>query len=104
MAPTRKTHPITSKLTDEDKLQAAKPAAALDRLVEKYNLIGLAYYYEGLENTIQRKISSTFIVGNSILNAQGIPMCGEYDIKTMHCDAHHGQAEYRRKFCRVPSF
>ncbi len=80
--PDPKNDPITSKLTDEDKLQAAKSAAALDRLVEKYNLTGLAYYYEGLENTIQRKISSTFIVGNSILNAQGIPMCGEYDIKT----------------------
>ncbi len=80
--PDPKNDPITSKLTDEDKLQAAKSAAALDRLVEKYNLTGLAYYYEGLDNTIQRKISSTFIVGNSILNAQGIPMCGEYDIKT----------------------
>ncbi len=80
--PDPKNDPITSKLTDEDKLQAAKSAVALDRLVEKYNLTGLAYYYEGLENTIQRKISSTFIVGNSILNAQGIPMCGEYDIKT----------------------
>lgn len=80
--PDPKNDPITSKLTDEDKLQAAKSAAALDSLVEKYNLTGLAYYYEGLENTIQRKISSTFIVGNSILNAQGIPMCGEYDIKT----------------------
>ena len=80
--PDPKNDPITSKLTDEDKLQAAKSAAALDRVVEKYNLTGLAYYYEGLENTIQRKISSTFIVGNSILNAQGIPMCGEYDIKT----------------------
>ena len=27
-------------------------------------------------------MATTFIVGNSILNAQGIPMCGEYDLKT----------------------
>ncbi|MDY4975869.1 MAG: L-fucose/L-arabinose isomerase family protein [Clostridia bacterium] len=80
--PDPKSDPITMKLTDADKLQAAKSAAALDRLVEKYKLTGLAYYYEGLENTIQRTIASTFIVGNSILNAQGIPMCGEFDIKT----------------------
>lgn len=80
--PDPKSDPITTKLTDADKLQAAKSAVALDRLVEKYNLTGLAYYYEGLDNTIQRTISSTFIVGNSILNAQGIPMCGEFDIKT----------------------
>ena len=80
--PDPKSDPITTKLTDADKLQAAKSAVALDRLVDKYNLTGLAYYYEGLDNTIQRTIASTFIVGNSILNAQGIPMCGEFDIKT----------------------
>lgn len=74
--------PVTEKLTDEDKYQAAKSAAALDKLVEKYNLTGLAYYYEGKENSLHRKVATTFIVGNSILNAQGIPMCGEYDIKT----------------------
>lgn len=80
--PDPKSDPITMKLTDADKRQSAKTAVALDKLVEKYNLTGLAYYYEGLDGTIQREVSSTFIVGNSILNAQGIPMCGEYDIKT----------------------
>ena len=80
--PDPKSDPITTKLTDADKLQAAKSAVALDRLVEKYNLTGLAYYYEGLDNTVQRTLATTFIVGNSILNAQGIPMCGEFDIKT----------------------
>ena len=80
--PEPQSDPVTSKLTDDDKYQAAKTAATLDKLVERYNLTGLAYYYEGLPGSIQRKIASSFIVGNSILNAQGIPMCGEYDIKT----------------------
>ena len=80
--PDPKSDPITMKLTDEDKRQAAKSAVALDKLVEKYKLTGLAYYYEGLEGTVQRELTTTFIVGNSILNAQGIPMCGEFDIKT----------------------
>ena len=74
--------PVTSKLTDEDKYQAAKSAVALDKFVEKYNLTGLAYYYEGQEGSLHRQVATTFIVGNSILNAQGIPMCGEFDIKT----------------------
>ena len=74
--------PVTTRLTDADKLQAAKTAVALDKLVEKYHLTGLAYYYEGLEGSIGRTVATTFIVGNSILNAEGIPMCGEYDIKT----------------------
>lgn len=74
--------PVTRKLTDADLLQAAKSAAALDKLVEKYHLNGMAYYYEGLEDSEERKIATSLIVGNSILNAQGIPMCGEFDIKT----------------------
>jgi L-arabinose isomerase len=74
--------PVTTKLTQEDLRQAAKSAVALDKLVEKYKLTGLAYYYEGLDNTVQREVASSFIVGNSILNAQGVPMCGEFDIKT----------------------
>ena len=83
LMPDPKSDPVTVKLTDEDLQVAAKTAAALDRLVEKFHLSGLAYYYEGRENTIQRLVSSSFIVGNSILNAEGIPMCGEYDLKTL---------------------
>lgn len=74
--------PVTQKLTDADLHQAAHTAVALDKLVEKYNLTGLAYYYEGSPDSVQRRVASSFIVGNSILNAQGIPMCGEFDIKT----------------------
>ena len=74
--------PVTRKLTDADLQQAAKSAAALDKLVEKYHLDGMAYYYEGLEDSEERKVATSLIVGNSILNAQGIPMCGEFDIKT----------------------
>lgn len=73
---------VAVKLTEEDLRQAAHSAVALDRFVEKYRLTGLAYYYEGTEDSLQRKVASTLIVGNSILNAQGIPMCGEFDIKT----------------------
>lgn len=74
--------PVTMKLTEDDKYQAAKSAVALDKFVEKYNLTGLAYYYEGREGGPHREVATTFIVGNSILNAQGIPMCGEFDLKT----------------------
>jgi len=74
--------PVTRKLTPEDLRQAARTAAALDKLVEQYRLTGLAYYYEGRENSIQRLVASSFIEGNSLLNARGVPMCGEYDLKT----------------------
>lgn len=80
--PEPKSDPLTRKLTEEDLHAAAKGAVVLDKLVEKFHLTGLAYYYEGEAASLQRSTISSFIVGNSILNAQGIPMCGEYDIKT----------------------
>ena len=80
--PDPKSDPVTRKLTPEDLYRAAHGAAALDRFVEKYRLTGLAYYYEGMDGSIQREVATSFIVGNSILNAQGIPMCGEFDLKT----------------------
>ncbi len=80
--PKPESDPVTEKLTEADLERAARGAAALDRLVAEKRLTGLAYYYEGREGTIQREVSTSFIVGNSILNAEGTPMCGEFDIKT----------------------
>ena len=81
--PDPKSDPVTMKLTEKDLIHASKGAASLDRFVEKYKLDGLAYYYEGEEGSIQREVATSFIAGNSILNAQGTPMCGEFDIKTL---------------------
>ena len=81
--PEPKSDPVTMKLTEDDKREAAKVAVALDRFIEKNNLTGLAYYYEGESGTPIRRLASNLIVGNSILNAEGIPMCGEYDVKTL---------------------
>ena len=80
--PEPKSDPVTTKLTNADLEQAARSAVCLDKFVEKYNLTGLAYYYEGEEESLQRTVATSLIVGNSILNAEGIPMCGEFDIKT----------------------
>lgn len=80
--PEPKSDPVTRKLTDADLYNAARTSVALDALVEKKNLTGLAYYYEGAPDSLAREVVSSFIVGNSILNAQGIPMCGEFDVKT----------------------
>ncbi len=74
--------PITEKLTETDLDKAAKTAAALEKFVGEHKLTGLAYYYNGLPGSLHQEVVSSFIVGNSILNAEGVPMCGEYDIKT----------------------
>jgi len=80
--PDPKSDPVTEKLTEEDLVNAAKTACALDRFVKKHRLNGLAYYYEGMEGSHTRLTATTLIAGNSILAAQGFPMCGEYDLKT----------------------
>ena len=82
LTPVPESDPITMKLTDSDLYKAAKGAATLDRLIDTFDLDGLAYYYEGEENSLAREVATSFIVGNSILNAEGTPMCGEFDIKT----------------------
>ncbi len=73
--------PITTKLTDADLETAAKCAVALDGLIREKDLTGLAYYYEGDPNSELRTLVTNLIVGNSLLQAGGFPMCGEFDIK-----------------------
>ena len=74
--------PITMKLTDEDLREAACSAVALEHFVEKNKLTGLAYYYEGLEDSELRTAVTSLSLGNSMLIGDGFPMCGEFDIKT----------------------
>lgn len=74
--------PITMKLTDGDLDTAARAAVALDGFVEEKQLDGLAYYYEGLPGSDVRTVMTNLTVGNSLLQAAGFPMCGEFDIKT----------------------
>ncbi len=80
--PEPKSDPVTMKLTDEDLFYAAKAAAALERFRKEYKLDGLAYFYAGAEGSENRKLASSLILGNSMLIARGVPMCGEFDIKT----------------------
>ncbi len=61
--------------------KAAKTSVALDRLVEKYALGSMAYYYKGTGNTENEDSISSVILGNSLLTARGISVAGEYEIK-----------------------
>ena len=75
--------PISMKLTAGDLHIAAKVFVALENFIKTNDLDGLAYYYDGPEESELRKVMSNLIVGNSLLTAKHIPMCGESDLKTL---------------------
>jgi len=80
--PEPKSDPLTMKLTDGDLYRAARASAALERFRKDYKLDGLAYFYNGAEGSENRELAGSLILGNSMLIARGVPMCGEFDIKT----------------------
>jgi L-arabinose isomerase len=63
--------------------RAARTSIALDRLVEKYRLGSLAYYYKGAGIAENEDALSSIIVGNSLLIARGVPVAGELEIKNV---------------------
>ncbi len=65
----------------EDLINSAKTSIALDKLVEKYKLGSMAYYYKGTGNPENEEAIASTILGNSLLTANGVPVAGEYEIK-----------------------
>ncbi len=74
--------PRVKKPTDEQLRWSATVAAAQYRMVEEYNLDALSYYYHGSDDNHYEQVQSGFIVGHSLLTADGVPCAGEGDIKT----------------------
>lgn len=61
--------------------KAAITSVALDKLVEKYQLGSMAYYYKGTGIKENEDAIDSIILGNSLLTARNIPVAGEYEIK-----------------------
>ncbi len=72
---------IQSDCSDYELKRAAKTSLALDKLVEKYDLGSLAYYYKGTGISENEDTMSSIILGTSLLTARNIPIAGEYEIK-----------------------
>ena len=61
--------PLAQKPTEEQLNWSAKVAVAQEKLVDEFNLDALTYHYHGAQGG--------FIVGHSLLTADGIPCAGE---------------------------
>jgi L-arabinose isomerase len=75
------TFDITEGVSQTDLITSAKTAQALNKLVAKYQLGSMAYYYKGTGNPENEEAIASIILGNSLLTAKGIPVAGEYEIK-----------------------
>ncbi len=73
--------PIAGPAKKEDVEWAARVACGLDKLIRRYELTGLAYFYRGVNNNANERLGATLIVGSSLLTGQGYPIAGEYDLK-----------------------
>jgi L-arabinose isomerase len=73
--------PIAGPAKPKDVRWAAQVACGLDRLIERFDLTGLAYYYRGLNGNANERLGASLIVGSSLLTGQGFPVAGELDIK-----------------------
>lgn len=76
-----KSFDIKSDCSESELEKAALTSVALDKLVAKYKLGSLAYYYKGTGNPDNEEAIASIILGNSLLTANGIPVAGEYEIK-----------------------
>lgn len=77
----RKEFDIQPDVPADELGKAAITSVALDKLVAKYQLGSMAYYYKGTGNQENEDAISSIILGNSLLTANGIPVAGEYEVK-----------------------
>ena len=74
--------PIAKRPTQEQLDWSCKVAVAQEKLVRKFDLDALCYYYHGAPGNEYETLQSGFILGHSLLTARGIPCAGEGDLKT----------------------
>ncbi len=61
---------------------ACRVAVAQEKMVREFDLDALTYYYRSKPENEYEKLQEAFILGHSLLTAQGIPCAGEGDMKT----------------------
>ncbi len=73
---------LDDTVVDDDFAWGATVSVALDRLIEDFDLDSLAYYHRGLDGEQHERLGAGMILGASLLTARGIPVTGEYELRT----------------------
>jgi L-arabinose isomerase len=78
----RKIFALDESVNDDDFTWGAKVSVGLDRLVDDFELDSVAYYHRGLNGEQHERLGAGMILGSSLLTARGVPMAGEYELRT----------------------
>jgi L-arabinose isomerase len=78
----QETFDVDGSVDAEDFRWAARVSVGLDRLVEDFSLDSIAYYHRGLEGEKHERLGAGMILGASLLTARGVPIVGEYELRT----------------------
>ena len=78
----REVFTLDDSVVEDDFRWAAQVSVGLDRLVEDFALDSVAYYHRGLEGEKHERLGAGMILGASLLTARGIPVVGEYELRT----------------------
>ncbi|WAM18176.1 L-fucose/L-arabinose isomerase family protein [Rhodococcus sp. JS3073] len=73
---------LDGSVDPDDLAWGARVSVGLDRLVADFALDAMAYYHRGLDGELHEQLGAGMILGASLLTARGIPLAGEYDIRT----------------------
>ncbi|MDQ1542293.1 MAG: L-arabinose isomerase [Actinomycetota bacterium] len=78
----REVFELDGSVDEQDFQWAARVSVGLDRLVDDFSLDSIAYYHRGLEGEKHERLGAGMILGASLLTARGIPIVGEYELRT----------------------
>jgi L-arabinose isomerase len=78
----REVFTLDDSVNEDDFRWAAQVSVGLDRLIDDFALDSLAYYHRGLEGEKHERLGAGLILGASLLTAKGIPVVGEYELRT----------------------
>jgi L-arabinose isomerase len=73
---------LDTSVVEADLRWAAQVSVGLDRLIEDFALDSMAYYHRGLDGDIHERVAAGMILGASLLTACGVPLAGEYELRT----------------------
>ncbi|RII17807.1 L-arabinose isomerase [Streptomyces sp. YIM 130001] len=82
VAEAREVFTLDPSVVEDDLRWGAKVSVGLDRLIDDFALDSLAYYHRGLDGEVHERLGAGMILGASLLTARGVPVAGEYELRT----------------------